>query len=32
MAYDVEWHDYPMGHQVCMEEIEDLAQFIRRCL
>ena len=32
MAYDVEWHDYSMGHQVCMEEIEDLAQFIRRCL
>lgn len=32
MAYDVEWHDYPIGHQVCMEEIEDLAQFIRRCV
>ena len=32
LAYDIEWHDYPMGHQVCVEEIEDIARFIRRCL
>ena len=32
LAYDIEWHDYPMGHQVCIEEIEDIARFIRRCL
>ena len=32
LAYDIEWHDYPMGHQVCVEEIEDVARFIRRCL
>ena len=25
LAYDIEWHDYPMGHQVCIEEIEDIA-------
>jgi phospholipase/carboxylesterase len=24
LGYDVEWHDYPMDHSVCMEEIEDL--------
>ena len=30
LAYDIEWHDYPMGHQVCIEEIEDIARFIRR--
>ena len=24
MGYTVEWHDYPMGHQVCLEEIRAL--------
>ncbi len=23
-GYHVEWHDYPMGHSVCIEEIRDL--------
>ena len=32
MAYDVEWHDYPMGHQVCLEEIQAISDFIRRIL
>ena len=32
LACDVEWRDYPMGHQVCMEEIEDISAFIRRVL
>ena len=32
LAYDVEWHDYPMGHQVCLEEIQAIAAFIRRVL
>jgi phospholipase/carboxylesterase len=24
LAYPVRWHTYPMGHEVCMEEIRDL--------
>ena len=24
LGYDVEWHEYPMGHQVCVEEIQTL--------
>ena len=32
MAYDVEWHDYPMGHQVCLEEIQAISDCIRRIL
>lgn len=31
-GYPVEWHDYPMGHQVCLEEIEDIAAWLRRVL
>lgn len=27
--YDVSWHDYPMGHQVCDEEIKKLDEFMR---
>jgi phospholipase/carboxylesterase len=26
--YAVEWHDYPMAHQVCMEEIADLRKWM----
>ena len=24
LGYDVEWHEYPMPHSVCMEEVRDL--------
>ena len=27
-GYAVEWHDYPMAHQVCMEEIADLRRWM----
>jgi len=27
LGYDVRWFDYPMGHQVCMEEIEEIARY-----
>jgi phospholipase/carboxylesterase len=27
LGYDVRWYDYPMGHQVCMEEVEEIARF-----
>lgn len=28
LGYTVEWHQYPMAHQVCAEEVADLNQFI----
>lgn len=24
LGYDIAWHDYPMGHEVCPQEIQDL--------
>ena len=32
MGYRVEWHEYPMPHSVCMEEIADVAAFLRGLL
>ena len=32
MGYRVEWHEYPMPHSVCMEEIADVAAFLRGVL
>ncbi len=32
LGYAVEWHDYPMPHSVCMEEIEQIAAFLKRVL
>jgi len=32
LGVDVEWHDYPMMHQVCLEEIEALGAWLRRRL
>ena len=32
LGHAVEWHDYPMGHSVCEEEIVDLNQWLRRIL
>jgi phospholipase/carboxylesterase len=31
-GYDVEWHDYPMAHSVCLEEISDIGAWLRRVL
>jgi phospholipase/carboxylesterase len=28
LAYHVEWHEYPMPHSVCMEEIADIAVWL----
>lgn len=28
MGHDVAWHEYPMAHSVCMEEIADLNQWL----
>jgi phospholipase/carboxylesterase len=32
MGYKVDWHEYPMPHSVCMEELVDIAAFLRRVL
>jgi phospholipase/carboxylesterase len=29
-GYHVEWHEYPMPHSVCAEEIADIAAFLAR--
>jgi phospholipase/carboxylesterase len=31
-GYAVEWHDYPMGHAVCAEEVADIRRFLLRVL
>ena len=30
LGYTTLWNEYPMQHQVCVEEINDIAGFIRR--
>jgi phospholipase/carboxylesterase len=32
LGYPVEWHDYPMPHSVCPEELADIAAFLLRIL
>ncbi len=32
LGYDVRWRDYPMGHQVCLEEVEEISHFIQEVL
>jgi phospholipase/carboxylesterase len=32
LGYTVDWHEYPMAHSVCPQEIDDLGQWLRRVL
>ena len=32
MGYEVEWHEYPMPHSVCLEEIRDISNWLERTL
>jgi phospholipase/carboxylesterase len=32
LGYDIEWHDYPMAHSVCAEEVADLNRWLLRVL
>jgi phospholipase/carboxylesterase len=32
LGYGVEWHDYPMEHSVCMEEVTELDRWLARVL
>lgn len=31
-GYNVEWHEYDMPHSVCMEEIDDISNFLKSVL
>jgi phospholipase/carboxylesterase len=31
-GYDVSWHEYPMAHSVCMEEVQDIQNWLLSCL
>lgn len=30
LAYPLEWHEYPMAHSVCAEEISDISRFLKQ--
>jgi phospholipase/carboxylesterase len=32
LGYDVDWHEYPMQHSVCAEEVRDIGAWLRRVL
>ncbi len=31
-GYPVEWHEYPMGHEVCAEEIQEISRWLQSVL
>lgn len=31
-GYSFEWHDYPITHSVCLEEIQDIGSWLNACL
>jgi phospholipase/carboxylesterase len=31
-GFSVEWHDYPMAHAVCPQEIADIREWLLRVL
>lgn len=31
MQYPIKWREYPMGHELCLEELEHIANFIKNC-
>ena len=32
LGYDIDWHQYPMAHSVCAEELEDVSGWLKRVL
>lgn len=32
LGYGIEWHEYPMQHSVCAEEIDDISTWLKRVL
>ena len=31
-GYAIEWHEYPMGHEVCLEEIREISRWLQQVL
>ena len=31
-GYVVEWREYPMGHEVCLEEIQEISRWLQSVL
>ena len=31
-GYNIEWHEYPMGHEVCMDEIQLVSDWLQKVL
>jgi phospholipase/carboxylesterase len=31
-GYQVEWHDYPMQHSLCQQEVDDISAWLKRVL
>jgi len=31
-GYPVQWHEYPMGHEVCLEEIRQISAWLQSVL
>jgi phospholipase/carboxylesterase len=31
-GYAVEWREYPMGHEVCLEEIREISRWLQAVL
>ena len=32
LGYEVEWHEYPMQHSVCAEEVRDISNWLKKIL
>jgi phospholipase/carboxylesterase len=32
MGYQVEWHEYPMQHSLCLEEVQDISAWLKKVL
>ena len=32
LGYQIEWHEYPMQHSVCLEELGDIANWLKGTL
>jgi phospholipase/carboxylesterase len=31
-GYDVQWREYPMGHEVCLEEMQEISHWLQSVL
>ena len=32
LGYQVEWHDYPMQHSLCQQEVDDIGAWLHRVI